>query len=109
MNNILKLNVPGLSKPLSVKELDVRLYNSGRVYMDGSKILKTASDETPLYRLCKDYDIDGLKFSLNMIITDMNIGKAEKFMDKTATGVTAEQVKNINAPFVWLDNEYKVK
>ena len=109
MNSILKLNIPAVSTPVSVKELDIRLYTNGAVYMDGTKILKSASVETPLYRLCKDYDMDGVKFSLNMVITDTDAGKAEKFLDKTAKSITAEQVKNIRTPYVWLDNQYEVK
>lgn len=107
--NILKLNSVAISKPLSVKTLDVRLHTSAMSYMDETRIIKQASEEVPVYRLCKDYDIDGLKFALNMIITDKDAGKAEDFMDKVAKKVTKEEVKGINTPFIWSDKVYEVK
>lgn len=109
MKNILKLNIPALSKPLSISALDIRPYTSGVSYIDNTRIIQTATEKVPVYRLCKDYDMDGLKFGLNLIITDKNVGKGEDFMDKVAKTVTEQQVKSINSPFVWLDAEYKVK
>lgn len=108
MKNILKLNAIAISKPLSIKELDIRPYTSSMSYIGDSRIIKQASEETPVYRLCKDYDIGGLKFALNLIITDKNAGKGEDFMDKIAKEVTKEDVSGINSAFVWLSHEYKV-
>lgn len=108
MKNILKLNAPAVSKPLSITELDIYPYTSMLSYIDDTKIIKQASEEVPVYRLCKDYDVNGLKFALNLIITDNDAGAAEAFMDKTAKKITKDQLKNMNAPFVWLDNKYEV-
>lgn len=108
MKNILKLNTPALSKPLSVSGLDIRPYTSALSYIDETRVIKSASEEIPLYRLCKDYEVNDLKFALNLIITDENTGKGEDFMDKIAKNITQEQVKAINSPFVWLDSHYKV-
>lgn len=109
MKNILKLNTPALSKPLSIKGLDIRPYTSSIAYIDSSRVIQTASEKVPVYRLCKDYDVHGLKFGINLIITDKDAGKAEDFMDKLAKKITKEQVKATNAPFVWLDTVYEVK
>ena len=106
--NILKLNTIGLSKPLSVKELSIRPYISGLSYIDDSRVIKQATEELPVYRLCKDYD-NGVKFALNLIITDEKVGKAEDYMDKIAKTITANDVKGIKTPFVWTDNVYEVK
>lgn len=107
MKNILKLNNIAISKPLSVGSLDVRPYTSSISYIDESRIIKQASEETPVYRLCKDYDIDGLKFALNLVITDKNAGRGEDFMDEVAKKVTKDEVKGINSPFLWLNELYK--
>ena len=109
MKNILKLNVPALSSPLSITALDIRPYTSGVSYIDTSRMIKQATEEVPVYRLAKDYELNGATFALNLIITDSNAGKAEDFMDKVAKKVTEEQIKNVGNPFTWLEEAYKVK
>lgn len=105
--NILRLNELAISRPLSTKELDVRVYINALSYMDGSKTISKASEETPVYRLCKDYSLNGLNFALNLIITDNDAGKAETFMDNAAEKITKEQLTD--RPFAWTGVVYTVK
>lgn len=103
--NVLKLNVPAISSKLSVKELSIRPYINSLSYIDNSRIIQQASIEKPVYRLCKDYSVDGREFSLNLVITDEDAGSAEKFMDKVAKTVP----ENFQRPFQYLDETYKPK
>lgn len=107
---VLELNRPAVSSRLSIKELSVKPYVSHMMYMGKSKIIQTASMEAPVYRLAKDYEVDGLVFGLNLLTDDNNAGKAEKFMDKTAKDLKREQVRDLvskSRPFIYLDKEYK--
>lgn len=109
MNNILRLNVPALSKSLSISGLDVREYTSGLSYIDDTRIVYKASSDNTVYRICKDYQVNGASFALNLIITDTNIGKAEEYLDKVAKTIAEEQLKSLNSPYQWVDSVYEVK
>src|SRR5690606_33964811 len=106
---VLKLNRPAISAKLSVKELSVKPYVNTLSYMDNSRIIRQASLETPVYRLMKDYEVDGAHFALNLIITANDAGHVEKFMDSIASQVTKDQAQQHKRPFEYLDETYKPK
>lgn len=106
---VIELNRPAIAMRLSAQELSIKPYVSLMMYMDKSKIIQQASPEKPVYRLAKDYEIDNVQFSLNLLTDKNDMKKAEKFMDKTAKSLSKDDVNNMlrkNQPFVYLDKEY---
>lgn len=107
MKQILKLNVPAVSSRLLVPELDVRVYDTAMSYIDDTKIVKMASEKAPIYRLCKDYEVNGLHFSLNIITDDKNVGKVEKFMDNATKKVDSAIIDEAKLkPWHYLQTKY---
>lgn len=106
---VIELNRPAVSNRLSIKELSIRPYVAQMMYMDGSKIIQQATPEKPVYRLAKDYEVDGLQFGLNLLTDDNDAGKAEKYMDKIAKGFKRDEVRDLlgrSQPFVYLNKRY---
>lgn len=107
---VIELNRPAISTKLNVKELHIKPYVSHMHYMDKSRIIQVASLEKPVYRLCKDYEIDGIIFALNLLTDDKDAKRLEKFLDDTVKNLTREQaVEYINrsVSFSYLDTQYK--
>ena len=78
--------------------------------MTTSRIIATGSIEKPVYRLTKDFENDGLKFNLSMLIDSNDVGKAEKYMVKLAETITNDDFQKYiqsHQSFVYLDKEYK--
>ena len=106
--NIIEVNRPAISQPHSISRGDVALWT--REYMTESRVIATGSAEKPVYRLTKDYENDGLKFNLSMLIKSSNIGKAEKWLEKlaeTITNETYQQYKQSKQAFYYLEERYK--
>jgi hypothetical protein len=109
---VIELNRPAISSRLSIKNLSVKPYVSHMMYMSKDKIIQTASLETPVYRLAKDYEIDGLVFAINLLTDDNDAGKAERFMDRQAKLLIRDEVSKIihsSRPFTYLNKNYRSK
>lgn len=106
--NIIELNRPAIHLANAIKKTNVQPYINGQLYMSPSRIVGKATIESPAYRIVKPYVVEGLPFALSILITDENVGKAEKWLDKAAESVTKEQVnKSRTKVFVYLDERYK--
>jgi len=108
MRQIIEVNAPALSKPCSIARGDVSVWNAS--YVDSNRVVQTASDKNVAYRLTKDYENNGLKFNLSMLIDSNNVGKAEKFLEKLAKSITSEkyqQYVNTHQAFMYLEERYK--
>jgi len=105
---IIELNRPALHQAKSLRQVNVTPYVQGQMYMSPSRIVSKATVESPAYRIVKPYEVDGTPFALSMLITNSNVGKAEKWLDKMAETVTKKQLDNSRAQvFVYLDERYK--
>lgn len=105
---IIELNRPAVSRRLALKELSIKPFVSNEQYMTRSRIIQQASIKEPVWRLCKDYSVDGIEFALNLLTDQKDMKKAEKFMDKVAKSVTREQAveyTHSRNPYIYL-NEY---
>lgn len=109
---IIELNRPAVSPQLSIKELSIKPCISHTMYMGKSRVIQTATLESPVYRLCKDYEIEGHRFGLNLLTDKNDMKKAEKFMDKIAKKLSKDEVISMtrsNNPFVYLNEEFGAK
>ena len=110
--NVIQLNRPAVSNRLSIKDLSIKPYVSHMMYMGKAKIVQTATLDAPVYRLAKDYEVEGLTFGVNLLTDDNDAGKAERFMDKLAKTLTRDEVNSMihsNRPFTYLDKNYAGK
>jgi len=109
---VIRLNTPAVSSQLNIKELSILPYVSHMMYEDGSKIIQQASPEKPVFRLAKDYEVDNLRFGMNLLTDDNNAGKAEKWMDKVAKKLSLDEVRRLirmPASFTYLKEKYRSK
>lgn len=109
---VIELNKPAVGASIRSKEISIKPYVSHMMYIDKNKIIQQASLEVPAYRLAKDYTVDDVTYSLNLLITDNNVKKAEKFMDNVAKDLTKQEVYDIlhnNQPFTYINKLYEVK
>jgi len=105
----LRLDEVAIWRAKLTDELTVRENPAGRPYEDNNIIKKTTK---VAYRYAKNYELEGAKFCLFIFTYDKKAKTIEKFLDKVAKTVTAEQIKSVEGAglfsgFEWINVKYK--